>query len=84
LTNVVFQTNSRYKHEYNKTLGRIEFKWFYAQRKSSVEPVFSLIKELFDLKGESQLSYKGIAKVVLFFDDSLLDRSIDDDSQCNQ
>lgn len=38
----------------------------YGRRKPSVEPCFSLIKELFNLKGESQLPYKGLNYVSAF------------------
>jgi hypothetical protein len=38
----------------------------YAKRKPSIEPVFSLIKELFNLKGDDQLPYKGKQYVIPF------------------
>ena len=38
----------------------------YAKRKPSVEPTFALIKELFNLKGEAQLPYKGKKYVIPF------------------
>jgi len=38
----------------------------YKKRKTTVEPLFSLIKELFDLKKDSPLPYKGLDKVQSF------------------
>lgn len=38
----------------------------YSRRKPSVEPAFSLIKELFDLKKETQLPFKGKDYVIPF------------------
>jgi hypothetical protein len=64
LTNAVYKTFSKYKDWYNQTLERMDFNWLYFQRKPSVEPAFSLVKELFDLKGQSQLPYKGLNMVV--------------------
>jgi hypothetical protein len=66
LTNSVYKTAAQYKEWYNKTLERMEFKWLYCQRKPSVEPAFSLVKELFDLKGETPLPYKGLSHVIPF------------------
>jgi hypothetical protein len=64
LTNALYKTSSRYKNWYNALMQRMDFRWLYANRKSSVEPAFSLIKELFDLKGNSQLPFKGSKRVV--------------------
>lgn len=58
-----FITPSKFKKWYNQWLQRKDAMLIYSRRKPSVEPTFSLIKELFDLKGESQLSYKGLEKV---------------------
>lgn len=40
--------------------------WLYLKRKPSVEPTFALIKELFKLKGETQLPFKGEKYVIPF------------------
>ena len=66
LTNAPYQSKSKLKQWYNKLLRKMNFQWLYAKRGPSVEPAFSLIKELFGLKNESQLPYKGLANVSSF------------------
>lgn len=70
---VLLQT--KWKKLTAKTTFEIEYKaltqtpqayLLYRRRKPSVEPCFSLIKELFDLKGDSQLPYKGLTYVTAF------------------
>lgn len=51
---------------YNSVIQLAEARWLYRHRKPSIEPLFSLIKQLFDLQGEKQLPYKGIDKVSAF------------------
>ncbi|MDQ3292046.1 MAG: transposase [Bacteroidota bacterium] len=51
------------QQEYNRLRQTPQAHWLYQQRKPSIEPAFALIKELFQLAGESQLPYRGIAKV---------------------
>lgn len=63
LTFKPFETTSKFKNWYNQWLEKAEAKTIYRRRKPSVEPTFALIKELFDLKGESQLPYQGLPKV---------------------
>lgn len=63
LTFKPFSTSSKFKDWYNKWLNRPDAKKIYRRRKPSVEPTFALIKELFDLKGESPLPYRGLPKV---------------------
>ena len=46
LTNTFFETSSKLKDWYNTKLKKMNFNWLYAKRKPSVEPTFSLIKEL--------------------------------------
>lgn len=51
---------------YNALIQTVHAKWLYRKRKPSVEPAFSIIKQLFDLNGEKQLPYRGIHKVSSF------------------
>ncbi len=66
LTHQPFVTKSKFKQWYNRWAERQDARAIYRQRKPSVEPTFSLIKELFALQGQTQLPYKGIAKVMAF------------------
>lgn len=52
-----------WQKEYNLLIQTPQARWLYRQGKPSVEPLFALIKELFDLPGENQLPYQGWAKV---------------------
>jgi len=63
LTFKPFETSSKFKNWYNTWLGKQEAKIIYRKRKPSVEPAFSLLKELFDLKGNSPVPFKGLKKV---------------------
>ena len=47
---------------YSRIIASQEALGLYWQRKSSVEPCFSLIKELFDLTDRQHLPYKGLKK----------------------
>ena len=51
---------------YNSMISLAVARILYRHRKPSIEPLFSLIKQLFDLQGEKQLPYKGIDKVSAF------------------
>ena len=51
---------------YNSMIQLGQARWLYRHRKPSIEPLFSLIKQLFELQGEKQLPYKGIDKVSAF------------------
>jgi hypothetical protein len=51
------------QQEYNCLHQTPQARWLYQQRKPSIEPVFALIKELFQLSGENQLPYRGLTKV---------------------
>ena len=51
---------------YNSMVQLTQARWLYRHRKPSIEPLFSLIKQLFDLEGKKQLPYKGIDKVSAF------------------
>jgi hypothetical protein len=55
-----------FKQFYNSLVETPQAQWLYAKRKPSIEPVFSIIKELFHLKGNSQLPFKGLDKVQPF------------------
>lgn len=63
LTCKPFEVLSKFKSWYNVWLQKSEASLIYRRRKPSVEPTFALIKELFGLKGESQLPYGGLPKV---------------------
>ncbi len=63
LTPKPFATTSKFKAWYNQWLEKPQAQQLYRRRRPSVEPTFALIKELFDLKGDTQLPYKGLAKV---------------------
>ena len=51
---------------YNTMIQITQARWLYRHRKPAIEPLFALIKQLFDLQGEKQLPYKGIDKVDAF------------------
>ncbi|MBO6497747.1 MAG: transposase [Roseivirga sp.] len=51
---------------YNAMIQLAVAQCLYRHRRPSIEPLFSLIKQLFDLQGEKQLPYKGIDKVAAF------------------
>ncbi len=51
------------QQEYNLLHQTPQARWLYQQRKPSIEPVFALIKEIFQLAGENQLPYQGLTKV---------------------
>lgn len=55
-----------FKTIYNDLLETSQAQWLYKYRKPSIEPTFSLIKELFDLNKDKQLPYRGLAKVSSF------------------
>jgi len=57
---------TEFENNYKSLVKSAQAYFLYGRRKPSVEPCFSLIKELFDLKGESQLPYKGINHVCAF------------------
>ena len=62
LNGIIYKMKSRFKDWLSK-INSLEFaRSLYRKRKTSVEPLFSLIKELFDLKNESQLPFKGLKK----------------------
>jgi len=52
-----------FQHEYNQLTLTPQARWLYRQRKPSIEPVFALIKDLFQLTGENPLPYQGLSKV---------------------
>ena len=57
---------TEFQQNYKALVNTAQAYWLYGRRKPSVEPCFSLIKELFGLKGESQLPYKGLEYVCSF------------------
>lgn len=63
LTRSGFKGESANKRWYNRVLAHHCAGALYRRRKPAIEPVFSLIKVLFDLQREHQLPYKGLAKV---------------------
>jgi hypothetical protein len=54
---------TEWQQEYNGLAQTPQARWLYRQRKPSIEPLFSLIKQLFLLSGEKQLPYRGLGKV---------------------
>jgi len=54
---------SEWQQEYNLVAQTPQARHLYRQRKPSIEPVFALIKNLFDLTGEKQLPFKSLRKV---------------------
>ncbi len=63
LTRSVFKGERPNQLWYNKSAGHAWAAVLYRRRQPSIEPVFSILKELFALKGEEHLPYKGLAKV---------------------
>ena len=57
---------STFKKYYNDMVKTAQAHMLYRKRKPSIEPVFSLIKEIYDLDGKKQLPYKGLDKVSAF------------------
>lgn len=55
-----------FKTLYNSLVKTTQAGWLYKNRKPAIEPVFSIIKELFDLQGNNQLPYKSIKYVQPF------------------
>jgi Transposase DDE domain len=53
-------TRNWFKKVYNDLVRTTQAGWLYKKRKSSIEPVFSIIKELFDLEDNNQLPYKSL------------------------
>jgi hypothetical protein len=51
---------------YNAIIQLAEARCLYRHRKPSIEPLFSLIKQLYHLEGENKLPYKGIDKVTAY------------------
>ena len=58
-----FADQSANKTWYNQMIDHVCAALVYQWRKPSIEPVFAIIKELFELDGEHQLPYRGLAKV---------------------
>lgn len=66
-THLLFKPSTQvFKTLYNDLASTAQARHLYGRRKPSVEPVFSLIKELFDLKADSPLPYRGLPKVSAF------------------
>ena len=55
-----------FKTIYNNLVRTTQAGHLYKKRKPSIEPVFSIIKELFDLQGNNQLPYKSLKYVQPF------------------
>jgi hypothetical protein len=51
------------KDWYNNLVSTPQARWLYRLRKPSIEPTFAIIKELFNLKEESQLPFRGVKRV---------------------
>lgn len=66
-THLLFKPSTDpFKTQYNQLAATAQARCLYARRKPSVEPVFALIKELFALKGDTPLPYRGLPKVSAF------------------
>lgn len=67
---ILLQVRAKIKNKamkwYDDLISTPQALWLYLKRKPSVEPTFALIKELFNLKGETQLPYKGLKYVIPF------------------
>ena len=68
--NILLQVKSEIKDKsmewYKSLIQTVQALILYDKRKSSVEPTFALIKELFSLSGENQLPFKGKKYVIPF------------------
>lgn len=68
--NILLQVRGEIKDKsmewYKNLIQTVPAFFLYQKRKSSVEPSFALVKELFKLKGESQLPFKGKKYVIPF------------------
>ena len=51
---------------YNAMIKLPQARLLYRHRKPAIEPLFSLIKQIFDLQNENQLPYRGIHRVSAF------------------
>jgi hypothetical protein len=60
------EAKTAFQKEYNGLVDTPQAKLLYSKRKPSIEPVFSIIKQLFQLSGQRQLPYKGLKKVEPF------------------
>jgi len=58
--NVTEKTKNKFKKIYNDLAKTVQARLTYLQRKPSIEPSFSLIKEIFELTQEQQLPFKGL------------------------
>lgn len=58
--------DSEWVQLYNDMKKTVQARLLYRRRKPSIEPFFSLIKQIFDLQDEKQLPYKGIERVNSF------------------
>jgi Transposase DDE domain len=60
------KAKTTFKKHYNQMVDTVYAQLLYKKRKPSIEPVFSIIKEIYDLNGETPLPYKKIEKVTPF------------------
>jgi hypothetical protein len=58
-----FRVQQQWQQEYNQLASTTQARLLYRQRKATVEPVFSLIKQIYNLTKENQLPYTGLKKV---------------------
>ena len=64
--NVSLNSRDWFKRIYNDLVKTTQAGWLYKKRKPSIEPTFSIIKELFDLKGNNPLPFQKINYVQPF------------------
>lgn len=60
------KAKTTFQKNYNNMANTVQARILYRKRKSSVEPVFSIIKEIYDLNGNNPLPYKGLKFVQSF------------------
>lgn len=58
--NVTLKAKDCFKRYYNDLIKTVQAAGLYQKRKPAIEPVFSIIKELFDLKGNSPIAFQKV------------------------
>lgn len=64
--NLTQKAKDTFKHIYNNLVKTTQAGWLYKKRKPSIEPLFSNIKELFELQGNKQLPFQKLSYVQPF------------------
>lgn len=66
ITSKPYKTVSQFKQWYSEIIKEPFIRKIFKKRKPSIEPIFSLIKELFGLTGRNSLPFKGLEKTTSF------------------